>query len=519
MTLTKTVNRGVLLAVSMILVFLVFLDSSVTNLVSSQVLFEQRLTSSQLQLMQSSYVLAIASTLIAGGMLVKAFGVEFIGATGSLLFGASSFGLVIYADAWGITGLRLLQGLGAALILPAVLTWLSEHYTGAARKRIFLVWGSLAGVALALGPLLSSLISTQLGWRAVFAINIPVTLVFCFFVFYINRTPSEKTQKQVDLVGLMLSFVGVGSLSVGLELIAESFAATASIPWMFIGVGVITLFGLVLHSLRRGAKGLSSVLQPRRWKDSQYRTALVCALLVTMGEVGILFTVPIYLQNARLWDPLDVAWVLAFIGIGAIATFGLDAILGHRLRPQNWLVIGLGLEIIAGLWFASTVTGGEMWQLQAALFLYGLGLGLTAGQIVDLAFANQPAEDAAETSAMVSTLRQVGAVMGVALIGSTMLIALRVGLATNLEAFGTPPKFASSLAENITRTAGANIFDVRDDLILHGMPKAVADDILRQAREDIGNGARAAISLSSLLLVISLVSISLIATRTRRKGQ
>jgi hypothetical protein len=100
-----------------------------------------------------------------------------------------------------------------------------------------------------------------------------------------------------------------------------------------------------------------------------------------------------------------------------------------------------------------------------------------------------------------------------------MLIALRVGLATNLEAFGTPPKFASSLAENITRTAGANIFDVRDDLILHGMPKAVADDILRQAREDIGNGARAAISLSSFLLVISLVSISLIATRTRRKGK
>ena len=516
--LSGTVMKRAFLLVGLLLAFLAFLDSSATNLIGSQVLVNERLTASQLQLMQSSYVLTIAATLLPSGLLVKRFGPEMIGLLGSAIFGLSSAGLSLFGDAFGITALRILQGLGAALIVPALLTWLNTSFEGRARRRAFLVWGSMIGSALAFGPLLASLVSTTYGWRAVFAVNIPVAIAFSLVAFRAKRVAQSKENPRFDVWGVVFSFVSIGLISLGLELMAENIGRNYVLPVLVLSLGALFLLVLIWHSSRRAKNDLPRLLNLSAWKNVRYRTALICAMLVTMGEVGILFTVPIYLQNVRVWDALDVAGVLAIIGLGALATFALDAWVGTRLKPHTWLVLGLGLEIASGVWFALIVTADQaLVAMQVALFVYGLGVGLTAGQIAELVFDNASEEQSADTSAMVSVMRQVGAVLGVALIGSLMLISMRVNFAANLESFGTPKVFAGNLADNITRTAGANIYDVHEDLIERGMPKPIADDMLRQAREDLGNGSRIALNVSSGLLVISLVSVSLIATKGRRK--
>ena len=455
-------------------VAMIILDATVVNVAIPTMVRDLGLTTSDAEWVSAAYSLTFASLLILWGRISDRYGRRLMFVLGVIVFVVASVLVAMSNDAATLIAARALQGIGGAMILPSSLSVINAVFTGKSRAVAFAVWGGTIGGMAALGPLVGGWLTTNASWHWAFLINVPIgILVLVGVLLTVPETKAIGGPKGIDVLGTVL--ITLGLVGIVFALIEgqrygwvtplQPFSIggwtwpSDSISIVFVAalLGVLALVIFLVVEQKRLRAGKVVVVNLRLFRIRSFGAGNFVALIVSLGEFGLLFALPLFLQAVRGYSALETGVILLALAGGSFVASGLGAPLSQRLGPVRVLQMGMAFEAIGilalGFFLSVTVTG---WEMAPWLFLYGLGVGFATAQLTGVILSEVPVAESGQGSAVQSTSRQVGAAIGTAIIGATLLFGLN-GVASQLEQRGVPAAEAAQVSEAVASSAGQAI--------------------------------------------------------------
>ncbi len=451
------------LAVSLIIV-----DGTIVNVAIPSIVDELALTSTQVQWVQESYTLVFAALLLFFGTLGDRVGRRRLLAIGVVAFMLASVGAAFAPTGDLLILARVVQGVGGAIILPATLSVLNATFRGRERGIAFAVWGSTIGGMAAVGPLVGGWLTEYFSWRWAFGINIPIgVLILVGVALYVLESKAERPDS-LDAVGAVLSVVLFGSLVLGLiegrtygwwtseDPPAFWTLDVSPTPFIF-ALTLVALVAFLAWSRARRARGRSSMLAVDLFGIRSFRNGNLVALLVSLGEFGIILSIPLWLQNALDYGALGTGLVLLALAGGAFVASGLAGGLSGRVPAVTVVRLGVVLEIV-GLVIVGLVIAVDTpwWAICLGLLVYGVGVGLATAQLTGVILVDVPVDRSGAGSGTQSTARQVGAALGIAILGTVLFTTLGSQLDARLDA-ELPSETRAEIVDVVVTSAGGAI--------------------------------------------------------------
>jgi EmrB/QacA subfamily drug resistance transporter len=407
--------------------FMVILDVTVVNVALPSIRTALRFAPQDLQWVVSAYVLMTGGLLLLGGRMADIIGRRRVFLTGLVIFTGASLASGLAPTALALIASRAAQGLGAALLSPAALSIITITYTKEQRTTALSVWGAIAAGGAAAGVLLGGVLTTWLGWRSVFFINVPVGLLAAVLTLRLVPTvrATARSISELDLVGSVTLVSGLVVLVYAIETTTISgWGSARTLVLLAISVGLLTAFAAI-------ERGASRPLVPAGiWRVR----SLISSATIMLGTTGILvgtfFLNSLLLQNVLSASALETG--LAFLPL--VVVIGIAAHLGPRLLTQVGarVVVVAGLALIAaGDLLLSRASGHAAYatDLLPGFLLLGLGVGLVLVAISVTAMSEIEADRAGLASGLMTTAHELGAAIGVAIFSAIALGSATAGTA------------------------------------------------------------------------------------------
>jgi EmrB/QacA subfamily drug resistance transporter len=432
-------RRWITLGVVVVAALIVVLDNSVLTVAIPTILRDFDTTLPAVEWVITGYALTFASLLIIGGRLADVFGQRRIFIIGAALFGSGS---LLAALSWNIPSLivgeAVIEGIGASLMLPTTLSIISTTFQGRERATAFGAWGATVGAGAALGPVLGGFLTTNYTWRWAFGINVIVApLAIIGALLFVRKDQPTERRISIDVPGACLVAVGlflfVFALSEGARYgwfrPLGSFSVAGAEVWSSdLGVSLIPLVMLVALLV------LFAFYKLERWKERHdrnplfefgqlrhpgFRYGLITTSVLAMGQMGMFFVLPVFLQDAKhLTAETNGFWMLPF-GVCIIIGSQLGGYLTRYIGVARVVQLGLALEFVGLVTVAFVVNPNMSFvDLLAPYGLFGFGIGFASSQLTNVILSDIPADKSGVASGTNSTVRQVGAALGVAVVGS-----------------------------------------------------------------------------------------------------
>jgi EmrB/QacA subfamily drug resistance transporter len=507
-------------------VALIIVDSTIVNVAIPSIINDIGITSTQAQWVQEIYTLVFAALLLVGGRLADQYGRRRLFLLGTVIFAGASVLAALAGDGTQLIAARAVQGLGGALMLPTSLSLLNANFRGRDRGVAFGIWGATIGGTAALGPLLGGWLTTSYSWRWAFGINIPLgLLVIVGLLLLVPESKDPSGQRGADWFGAVLSAIGFGGIVFGLiEGRTYGWLATTKPltvgswywPWsvspvavaFVIGFAALTIF--VAVERRRNRRGQVSMLDLNLFSIKSFRNGNIAAAIVSLGEFGILFSLPLWFQNVIGYTAFQTGLALLALAGGSFLASGLTAPIGRKRGTIFIVRLGIVLEIIGIGGLAIFLRPDSTWLTTTPLLLiYGIGVGFATAQLTGVVLTDVPLARSGEGSGIQSTSRQVGSALGIAILGTVLFATLGARYDTALADLGVPEAQRVQLVDAVKDSAGAAI----PGLAANPGTAAAAEP----ARVAFTDASRAAALTAAGFLVIGLVaSLSLGNPRRRR---
>ena len=475
-------------------VSLIIVDATIVYVMLPRVVGDLRLTTAGAEWVASIYSLVFAALLIPFGKAGDAYGRRRMFVIGTVVFVAASLLAATSGSGAALIAARLVQGTGASMMLPATLSTVTAVFHGRDRAIAFGIWGSLIGGMAALGPLLGGWLATSYGWRWAFGVNLPIgAAIVVGALLMVPETHDPEAGRGVDLPGCLLSASGLAAVvfaliegqRYGWWWPTRTFSA-GPLHWpdyaispvpVALAAGVVALGVLVAVEKARASAGLPVVLDLALFRIPGFRRGNAAASLISVGELGLMFTLPLFLQDVHGNSPLQVSVAILPMALGTLLTGGFGARLSRRLGAARVLQAGMALEVVAvlliGLTTHADTTG---YDLAPWMLVYGIGLGLTTGQLTSIVLRDVPRAHAGLASGTQSAARQVGAALGIALIGTVFAMSLSHVMTGKLRDAGLAPGKGDAYAERLRDSAGtfARALHHRDPQIARAADESLA---------------------------------------------
>jgi len=469
--MTADLRRWAIMPVLALGVALIIVDSTIVNVALPRIVPALHMNLAAAEWVNSAYSLVFAALLVAVGSIADRVGrrrLFMIGvvvfAVASLFAGAATTGTMLIAA-------RMLQGVGGAMILPTSLSLVNANFRGRERAVAFGIWGSVIAGAAALGPLLGGWLTTYWSWRAIFLLNLPVSIAILVFGYLlIQESRDEHAVGLKDIPGVFLVSFGFASLVFGLiegQRYGWWHAKTtfsvagwewplpgSPVPWAF-GAAAILLTTFVLRLVYLTRRGRPALIDLRLFAVPSFRWGGLTILIVSLGEFGLVFVIPLFLQNVLGLSPLQTGASLLPLALGAFAAGGLAAPISLKIGGVWTVRTGMLLETLGIAGFALVVEAPmSVWRFVIPLAIYGVGVGLATAQLTNVALAQIPPSESGQASGIQSTLRQVGSALGTAILGTALSVAITSHTTSSLEGAGVPSDQASKIADAVQSSAG-----------------------------------------------------------------
>jgi len=429
-------KRWIALVILSASLFIIVLDNTILNVAVPTIIREFHTEVSSMQWVISGYSLVFASLLISFGRLGDIIGRRKLFFAGAALFAVGSLVASLSHSVLQLfLGESLLEGVGAAMMLPATLSIISATFQGRERGVAFAVWGSVAGGAGALGPWVGGILTTDYSWRWAFRVNVVIApLAILAGYFYVHESKDERAKG--------LDFAGVAAVTLGLLALVFGIIEGSRYGWwkpvgdqllggwkwpleslsmvpISLVISAIMLTVFVRLELRRAKAGKPVIFDFSDLVHKGFRYGLINTTVLAMGEFGAFFVLPIFLQAGLHLSAIRSGTWLLPAGAMAFIGGGLGGQLSRRFGPKYVITVGLALEA-AGIWlyvlaFSPTTT---FWTLLPALMLHGTGIGFATSQLTNVVLSDIPPQKAGSASGAAGMVRQVGTALGIALIGA-----------------------------------------------------------------------------------------------------
>lgn len=543
--MSKTPNRWIGLVFISMAISLVIIDGTIVNTIFPSVIRDLHLTSTEVQWVQESYVLVFASLLLVWGTIGDRIGRRRLLIIGILIFIAASVWAGFSTDAGTMILARIVQGIGGAMVLPTTLSLVNATFQGKERGIAFAIWGSTIGGMVAVGPVLGGWLATDFSWRWAFNINVPLgILIVIGLLIFATESKSTLNQGKIDFVGAGISVIMFATLVFGLiegrtygwwEVNPANEFVIGGFKWPASGISVIpvslAIFAIatvlfVLWERKRAADNKSVILDLDLFHIGSFRNGSIAAGIISMGEFGLLFAIPLWLQNVQGLNAVSSGMVLLWLAGGAFLASGVGGALSGKLSPVNAVRIGVFLELIAvsGIAFIASTEGG--WQAIAPfLAVYGVGVGLATAQLTGVIMTDVPMTKAGQASGSQSTVRQIGSALGIAVLGTVLFTATQASIETRivdlkaLSVLDAPTRqvLAEQIAKPVSDSAGAAIAAIPQFLTSQGMPQNVAEEVTVAAADGFTDGMKATGWAAAIFLLLGLASTINLGGKTKRE--
>jgi len=434
-------RRWITLAIVITSILIVVLDNSVLNVAIPTILRDFHTTLPSLEWVVTGYALTFATLLIIGGRLGDIYGHRRVFTIGAALFGCGS---LLASLSWNVPSLILgeavIEGMGASLMMPATLAILSTTFEGRERAAAFSAWGATAGAAAAFGPVVGGFLTTDYSWRWAFRINViiaPFAIVGALLVM--QRGTRTKGPRRIDGAGATM-------VAAGMFLLVFALSEGGGYGWIRpvghftiagwrcwpsrLPVSAIPLIGLaavgILFGFYRYERGLERQAREPLFEFGQlrhktFRYGLLTTTVLAMGQLGLLFALPILLQDSRHLSALTNGLWMFPLGVFIVAGSQAGARLTRRIGTTRVVQIGLGLETL-GLVVVATVVSDHVsfWSLIGPFVLFGVGIGFASSQLTNVVLSEISKDKSGVASGANTTVRQTGNALGTAIIGSVL---------------------------------------------------------------------------------------------------
>ena len=420
-------GAGALVAIC-VAYFMVILDATVVNVALPALGRGLHTTTSGLEWVVDAYSLAFAALLLSAGALADRRGAKAVFQSGVALFTAASVACGLAPSTAALVAARAIQGVGAALAVPASLALLQAAYRDqAARRRAFGIWGGVAGIAAGAGPVLGGALVSELGWRSVFFVNLPIAAAGLTLGARHLPSPSPRAHG-VDPAGQAAGVVALAALTAAL-IEAASFGWASAV--VLGGLGVFTVSTAAFVAIEHNAA--APMLPLGLFASAGFSAATTVGLLINLGFYGELFVWSLYLQQVDHLSPLLAG--VALLPQMAMALVG-STVSGRvmaRRGPRLPMLAGLAAGTV-GLAALGVVAGPQRpyWPVAAAMVAVGFGMSFTMPAATAAVMEAAPTERSGLASGTLNAARQVGGVIGVALLGT--LVAHQAGFLGGLRA-------------------------------------------------------------------------------------
>jgi MFS family permease len=497
--------------------FLMTLDTSVMNVSIATVAEDVGTTVTGIQGAITAYTLVMAALMITGAKIGAMIGRKRAFSIGCVIYGCGSFTTAIAPNLPVLLfGWSFLEGIGACLILPAIVALVAGNFAADRRPAAYGMIAAAGAIAVAVGPLIGGLCTTYFSWRWVFAGEDIVVVAILILGRKIADAPPE-TRPKLDVVGAVLSAVGLGLVVFGVLRSGEwgwirprpdatSWWGISPTVWLVLA-GVFVLYVFFRWEALRVEKGREPLVRPEMLRNKQLTGGLTMFFFQFLAQAGLFFVVPLYLSvclglsalatGARLL-PLSITLLAAAIGIPRLRPNASP----RRVVRLGLLSLALGTMVLLGA--LNPDSGPEVVFLP--MLLIGLGVGSLASQLGSVTVSAVPDDESPEVGGIQNTMTNLGASLGTAIAGSVMIAAVTTGFIGNIEKSSAIPDRVKSeakvkLAGGVPFVSDADLEKALDQAHARSKTTDAAVTAYQEARI---SGLRAALAILALLTLIAL---------------
>jgi MFS family permease len=497
--------------------FLMTLDSSVMNVSIATVAEDVGTTVTGIQTAITFYTLVMATLMITGGRVGQIIGRKRAFAIGCVIYGCGSFTTSIAPNlAVLILGWSVLEGVGAALIMPAIVALVASNFARPERPRAYGLVASAGAIAVAAGPLIGGLFTTYLSWRLVFAGEVLVVIAILAMTRRMADTPPEPGAR-MDPVGTLLSALGLGLVVYGIlrsgtwgfvrpKEEGPEWLGLSPVVWLIL-IGGIVLIGFLRWEEHRVERRQAALIDPAMLGNPTLQSGLTAFFFQFLLQAGLFFVVPLFLSVAlglsavatgvRLL-PLSVTLLLAAVGVPKLFPHASP----RRVVQLGFVALFFGIVVLIALLDAGAGPEIVTWPM----LLAGLGVGALASQLGAVTVSAVPDEQSGEVGGLQNTVTNLGASIATALTGAVLISVLTTSFLSGLE---SNPAVSDELASRAEVELSSGIPFVSDAQLEAGLDAAGVDPATAEAvMEDNSTarleGLRAALAVLALATLVAL---------------
>ena len=455
--------------------FMIMLDNTVVNVALPSIQRDLGASISSLEWTINGYTLSFAVLIATGGRLGDIFGRRRMFLFGVVIFTLSSATAGFAQSSTDLVASRVVQGVGAALMMPATLSIITDAFPAKERGKAMGMWAGVSALALAVGPVLGGFLTEHVSWRAIFYLNIPVAIGAVTAALFAVRESRDNT------VGREVDYAGVGMLTVGLTALILALVEGNSWGW-----GSAEIVGLLVGSAAALAAFVAIELRVkvpmvefRFFRDRNFLGAIVVALIVSFSMLGVFFFLALYMQDILRYSPLQAGIRFLPSTLMIVTVAPVAGRLADRYGPR-WLIAG-GLAIVAASLysFSGLAVDSSYLDLLPGFMLLGIGVAMTMSPMTSAAMNAVPVEKAGIASGVLSMFRMVGGSLGVAVTGAIF----QGSVGGNFETAG-PEEFVNALGHAMSICAAVAVVGAiigatairakRDELSVEAVEAAVS---------------------------------------------
>ena len=503
--------------------FVMVLDQSAMNVSISALVADFDTTVTTIQAVITLYCLVMAMFMLTGGKIG-----DIIGRRRTFVIG-----LIIYAVGSAITALApsvailtlgwsVLEGLGAALVLPAMVALIAGNFEGASRKVAYAVIGGVAGAGIAVGPILGGWATTEYSWRIIFAGEVLLVALILVMTPKVADAVRTGPAPKLDIVGSVLSAAGLGLVVLGVLQSStwgwvrpkEDSPVTPfgfSLTVFVIGFGAFLLWAFTAWQGRRESSGRDPLVHLALLKIAPLRSGLIGLFSQNLILMGVFFTIPLYLQLVIGLDALETGLKMLPVSITMFLASAAGSRLSGRYPIRSIVRAGLATAMVATVMLLATIepeldNSSFAWSMA----VLGVGMGLIASQLGNVVQSSVDASGRGEAGGLQFTGQQLGSSLGVALLGAIVLSGLTSAFVSNIS---SDERISSAVSEQVGVAVGSGIDFVSADQIGAAAQEAGLDEPTTEALVDDYESAQLQALKTGLLAAAFLALLSLAFTR------
>lgn len=469
---------------------LIVIDSTIVNIAFPTIRSTFGASFADAEWVNSIYSLVFGSALITFGKLGDMYGRRNIFIAGAIVFLIGSAGSGLANSIETMVFFRGVQGLGGAMLSPSTLSIISSTFKGNERGIAFGVWGATAGVAGVLGPLLGGWLieygTTAFGepWRLAFLINIPIGIIAVAGAFWvIKESRDAAVRHRIDVIGIVLASLGLGAIVFGAiegqtygwweakqvftlgafryPNVADAAAIPAGtfsfIPFSF-ALGVILVAAFVIWQIVQERRGGEPLFEMSLFNYTSFRWGLLTVGIVALGEFGIILVLSIFFQLAKGLGAFETGLQLLPFAIAIMVAAPVAGVLASRFGGKWVVTAGMALETLGLIWLSRVISpDADTLTLSLPLAVYGVGIGLAIAQLSNIILSDVPPSRVGAASGANNTIRQVGASLGIAIIGAVLFGTFASEAKPRIDASPAFENFGARVAANPNLSQGEKL--------------------------------------------------------------